>query len=94
MKLMFNWFQKIDIIASLSSAKYFKKQRNRENILEQCFFTGGGCVPQEVSIRFSGARALTRPTAWKVWSMNLPTNTLVFITYLKSGGGFETKGNY
>jgi len=26
--------------------------------------------------------------------MNLPTNTLVFITYLKSGGGFETKGNY
>jgi len=36
------------------------------------------------------SRALTRPTAWKVWSINLPINAVVFTAYLKSGG-IETK---
>ena len=40
-----------------------------------------------------GARALTRPTTWKVLSINSPINTFVFTTYFMSGGR-ETKDNY
>jgi len=34
--------------------------------------------------RPQGARALTRPTTWKEWSLNLRINTLVFTAYLKT----------
>jgi len=37
----------------------------------------------------SGAKALTRPTTWKVW----PIHTSVFTAYLKSGG-LDAKDNY
>ena len=79
----FPWFPQLKVYSSKTGFCHFRKQLNDvisppSTVVLNRWGPGGGGA----SIKFQGARAFTRSTRCKDWSINLPNNTFAFTAYL------------